>query len=193
MHSASTNREANDHRNGWETRGMENPCGENDFLFRSGTAEDAAGCVSLWVAACVARDGEAVDGVAERARLKFDNSECWIVAEDAAAGLVGFVLATKPGSGLASDPPDSPVMGLLAVTPGAQGRGLGGTRLTGATAALARHGHERSVLHVLADHRAAVHLYEKNGWRPRGELFPHSLLGRPSQTYVLDLDLPGVR
>ena len=186
-------RKRNDHRNGWETRGMGNPCGENDFVFRSGTAEDAAACVSLWVAACVARDGEAVDGVAERARLKFNNSECWIVAEDPDTGLVGFVLATKPGSGLAGDPPDSPVIGLLAVGPGAQGRGLGGALLTGATAALARQGHERSVLHVLADHHGAVHLYEKNGWRPLGEQFQHSLLGRPSQTYVLDLDLPGVR
>ena len=172
---------------------MENPCGENDFVFRSGTVEDAAACVSLWVAACVARDGEAVDGVAERARLKFDNSECWIVGEDADTGLVGFVLATKPGSGLASDPPDSPVIGLLAVAPGVQGRGVGGALLTGAAAALAQHGHQRSVLHVLADHHGAVHLYEKNRWRPRGEPYPHSLLGRPSQTYVLDLDLPSAR
>lgn len=172
---------------------MENPWGKDDFVFRSATAEDAAACVSLWVAACLARDGEAVEGVAERARLKFNNSECWIVADEADTGLVGFVLATKPGSGLESDPPDSPVIGLLAVAPGAQGRGLGGALLTEATAALARHGHQRSVLHVLADHHAAVHLYEKNGWRPLGEPFPHSLLGRPLQTYVLDLDVPGGR
>ena len=120
----------------------------------------------------------------------FGNSECWIVAEEAPAALVGFVLATKPGSGLASDPPDSPAIGMLAVPPGSQGRGLGGGLLTGATAALARNGHERSVLHVLADHYATVHLYEKSGWRPLGEPFQHSLLGRASQTYVLDLDLP---
>ncbi|TFD56689.1 GNAT family N-acetyltransferase [Cryobacterium sp. Hh38] len=53
--------------------------------------------------------------------------------------------------GLASDPPDSPVIGLLAVAPGVQGRGLGGALLTGATAALAGHGHERSLLQVIAD------------------------------------------
>lgn len=172
---------------------MEEPGGGKEVLFRNGTAEDAAACVSLWVAACAARDGAAVVGVAERARPKFDDSECWIVAEEAATGIVGFVLATKPGTGLAIDPPDAPVIGLLAVAPGAQGRGLGGVLLTAVTAELALHGHGQVVLHVLADHHAAVHLYERNGWRPRGESFQHSLLRRPSQTYVLDLDVLGAR
>ncbi|WP_369831281.1 MULTISPECIES: GNAT family N-acetyltransferase [Cryobacterium] len=62
---------------------------------------------------------------AERAQPKFDDSECWIVAEDTATGIVGFGLATKPGSGLVRDPPAAPVIGLLAVAPDAQGRGLG--------------------------------------------------------------------
>ena len=116
----------------------------NEVEFRDGTAEDAEECVSLWVGACATRDGAAVVGVAERARPKFDDSECWIVAEDAFLEIVGFRL-------------------------------------------------EQSVLHVLADHHTAVHLYEKMGWQPLGEPFPHSLLGRPTQAYVLDLHVPGSR
>jgi hypothetical protein len=59
-------------------------------------------------------------------------------------------------------------------------------------AELARHGHERSVLHVLAGNHSAVQLYASQGWQPLGEPFQHSLLKRPTQTYVLDFDLRGV-
>ena len=172
---------------------MKDPVGMNKVEFRDGTAEDAEECVSLWVRACATRDGAAVVGVAERARPKFDDSECWIVAEDAFLEIVGFGLATRPGAGLLGDPPAAPVVGLLAVAPSAQGRGLGGNLLTAVTAELALRGYEQSVLHVLADHRTAVHLYEKMGWQPLGEPFAHSLLGRLTQAYVLDLHVPGSR
>ncbi|TFB82534.1 GNAT family N-acetyltransferase [Cryobacterium luteum] len=124
---------------------------------------------------------------AERAQPKFDDSECWIVAEDTATGIVGFGLATKPGSGLVRDPPAAPVIGLLAVAPDAQGRGLGANLLMVLTTELALRGYDQSVQRVLADHRTAVHLYEKMGWRQLGEPFQHSLLRRPTQAYVLDL------
>lgn len=45
----------------------------------------------------------------------------------------------------------------------------------------------RAVLHVLVDNRAAVRLYQSQGWEPWGETFPHALLGHPLQTYTLDL------
>jgi hypothetical protein len=38
---------------------------------RTPSPSDAEACVSLWVAACAARDGTAFPGVAERARAKF--------------------------------------------------------------------------------------------------------------------------
>jgi ribosomal protein S18 acetylase RimI-like enzyme len=136
-------------------------------------AADTTECLSLWVDACLARDGAAVVGVAERARPKFDDLEYRIVAEDMSTTIVGFGLATKPGSGLAVDPPASPVIGLLAVAPNAQGRGLGANLLMALTTELALRGYDSSVLHVLADHQAAVHLYEKIGW---------TQLGNPSST-----------
>lgn len=172
---------------------MKDPGGENEVAFRGGTPVDAEECVSLWVRACIERDGAAVVGVAERAGPKFDDSACWIVAADKSTGIVGFGLATKPGTGLLGDPPAAPVVGLLAVAPGAQRRGLGADLLTALTAELALLGHDQSVLHVLADHHTAVHLYESMGWRPLGEPFQHSLLGRPTQAYVLDLNRLGAR
>ncbi|TFD73871.1 GNAT family N-acetyltransferase [Cryobacterium gelidum] len=172
---------------------MKNPSAGTKIKYRDGAAADIEECVALWVDACRARDGAAVVGVAERARPKFGSSECWIVAEDTSAGLVGFGLATRPGSGLVGDPPGAPVIGLLAVAPGAQGRGLGANLLVALTNELALRGHVQSVLHVLADHHTAVHLYEKMGWRPLGEPFLHSLLRRPSQAYVRDLHDLGAR
>ena len=156
-------------------------------MIRHGSAEDTEECVALWVRACAARDGVAEAGVAERARPKFGHVETWIVAEEPGAGIVGFVLAMKPQSGLPSDPPDAAVVGLLAIAPDAQGHGLGGTLLASAADALARSGHERAVLHVLADNLPAVRLYERQGWMSWGAPFPHALLKRPTQTYLLDL------
>jgi ribosomal protein S18 acetylase RimI-like enzyme len=166
---------------------MKNPRAMNKIEYRDGAEADTEECLSLWVAACLARDGAAVVGVAERARPKFDDSECWIVAEDTSRRIVGFGLATKPGSGLVGDPPSAPVVGLLAVAPDAQGRRLGANLLMALTTQLALRGYDTSVLHVLADHHTAVHLYEKMGWRQLGEPFQHSLLRRPTQAYVLDL------
>ena len=163
----------------------------NDVVFRYADAVDEAACVSLWVAACAIRDGRAIAGVAERARPKFGHARCWIVVENSAAEIIAFVLVTKPGSGLATDPPDAPVVGLLAVSPAAWGRGFGRRLLAAATADLAHQGYQQAVLHVLVDHHAAVHLYQSSGWRPHGEPFQHSLLRRPTQTYVLDVNQPG--
>ena len=156
-------------------------------MIRHGSAEDIEECVALWVRACAARDGVAVAGVAERARPKFGHAESWIVAEEPGTGIVGFLLATKPQSGLPTDPPDAAVVGLLAIAPDAQGLGLGGTLLARVAGDLARRGHERAVLHVLADNHPAVRLYERQGWMPWDAPFPHSLLKRPTQTYLLDL------
>lgn len=157
-------------------------------VFRSGTADDTDACVALWVRACAVRDGVAVAGVAERARPKFDRAESWIVAEETGAGIQGFVLATTPKSGLPTDQPDAAVVSLLAVAPDAQGRGLGRALLVSVADELQRRGHKRAVLHVLTDNHPAVDVYRHEGWRPLGEPFQHSLLKRPAQTYVLDLN-----
>ncbi|MEC5151443.1 GNAT family N-acetyltransferase [Cryobacterium sp. GrIS_2_6] len=156
--------------------------------FRTGSAADTAECVALWVRACAARDGVTVAEVAERAQPKFDHAESWIVAEEPGAGIRGFVLATTPKRGLPTDPPDAAVVSLLAVAPDAQGCGLGRALLVNVADELQRHGHKHAVLHVLTDNHPAVDLYRHEGWRPLGEPFQHSLLKRPTQTYVLDLD-----
>jgi GNAT superfamily N-acetyltransferase len=159
----------------------------SDVVLRAGTPADTARCLALWVDACAVRDGVAIAGVEERARPKFDRAERWIVAEEPDAGIVGFVLATTPGSGLPGDPPDAPVVGLIAVAPAVQARRLGGALMDAMAQGLARSGHQRAVLHVLIDNHPAVRLYAVNGWQPLGEPYQHSLLNRPTQTFVLDL------
>jgi GNAT superfamily N-acetyltransferase len=169
------------------------PSEDGQFVFRDGTANGVEACLALWVAACAARDGEAIRGVDERVRPKFEHPACWILADQPATGTLGFVLATKPGNGLPTDPADAPVVALLAVAPAAQGSGLGGVLLSAVAVELARRDHRHSVLHVLAENHTAVRLDERKGWRPLGEPFQHSLLRRPTHTYVLDFDLLGVR
>ena len=156
-------------------------------VLRTGTPTDTATCLALWIEACATRDGVAIAGVADRARPKFNNAETWIVADSTDDGILGFVLATTPGRGLPGDPPDAPVVGLIAVAPRAQGRGLGSDLMTAVADDLARAGHKRAVLHVLTDNHSAVRLYAGAGWRPLGTLFEHTLLKRPTQTYVLEL------
>lgn len=146
---------------------------------RCAVPADLEACLTVWVAACAARDGQAFDGVAERARPKFGAGVVWLVAD----GVDGFVLATPPGSGLPADPPDAPVLGLLATRPGAQARGLGRALLREATARLALLGYQRAVLHALLDNVAAVGLYESEGWVAAGDPFEHSLLKRPTQRF----------
>jgi hypothetical protein len=68
---------------------MRDATGPDEFVFRNGTAADAAECVSLWVEACASPDGVAVAGVAERARPEFDRAQCWIMVEDPAIGILG--------------------------------------------------------------------------------------------------------
>ena len=165
-------------------------------VLREGTDSDLDACVSLWVDACARRDGVRVPGVAERARPKFSRREAWVVAERAEriepAGpverrITGFVLATEPGSGQASDPSGAVVVGLLAVDPSEQGRGVGSLLLSAVTTSLTEQGHGQAVLHVLTSNLAAVHLYVSQGWRPVGDTFEHTLLKKPFQTYVIDL------
>jgi ribosomal protein S18 acetylase RimI-like enzyme len=161
--------------------------GADAIAIRQGTRADTPDCVALWTAACAARDGRAVPGVADRARSKFERIESWIVAEKHGRGIVGFALATVPGSGISTDPPGAPVIGLLAVSSESQGAGLGGALLDAVSADLARRGYDKAVLHVLADNQSAVRLYSRNGWKAHGEPFAHALLKRDTQTYTLDL------
>jgi ribosomal protein S18 acetylase RimI-like enzyme len=154
---------------------------------REARSDEVEACVELWVSACAARDGQAYPGVAERARLKFDEATAWIVAERGPDSIVGFALATRPGTGVATDPPFAVVLGLLAVDPRAQGSGLGRELLSAITDSVAALGHAQIVLHVLTENTSAVRLYEAAGWRTQGTTFEHSLLKRPFQTYVRDL------
>lgn len=153
---------------------------------RPGVPGDIDACVALWVDACAVRDGRAFDGVAERARPKFDRRVVWLVA-GGARRVNGFALATAPGTGLPTDPSDAAVLGLLAVDPNLQTRGLGRALLHATSRQLRRARYEQAVLHALPDNRAALALYESEGWVAVGDPSDHSLLRRPMQTFTLDL------
>ncbi|MFZ7086585.1 GNAT family N-acetyltransferase [Curtobacterium sp. RRHDQ10] len=153
---------------------------------RDGVAADVDRCLSIWVAACADRDGKALEGVAERARPKFDRSVSWLLATDG-DHVLGFVLATRPGSGMQTDPEGAAVVGLLAVDPGQQTVGLGRALLRAVTERLAALQYSRAVLHALVDNVPAVHLYESEGWRADGEEHDHALLHRPVRTFARTL------
>jgi ribosomal protein S18 acetylase RimI-like enzyme len=153
---------------------------------RDAVDSDLEACIALWVEASAARDGAAVPGIAERARAKFEHTLAWLVAGEAAR-VDGFALTTTPGSGIETDPPGAAVLGMLGVSPRAQGAGLGRRLLAAAEARLSALGFEQAVLHVLVDNTAAVALYESAGWRPLGERYDHTLLHRPVQSYLREL------
>ncbi|MCL2794254.1 MAG: GNAT family N-acetyltransferase [Microbacteriaceae bacterium] len=158
----------------------------DSLLIREALPSEVDRCVEVWVRACADRDGESTAGVADRAAAKFAHRVSWLVA--ARDGRIdGFALATEAGSGAEGDPADAAVLSLLAVSPDAQGGGLGRQLLRAAQADLVRLGYHRVVLHVLADNAAAVRLYESEGWQRHGEPFDHTLLHRPSQSYVLEI------
>jgi ribosomal protein S18 acetylase RimI-like enzyme len=153
---------------------------------RAGVRSDTEVCVAIWVEACAARDGRAYDGVADRARAKFDKSITWLVAAHGEE-TEGFVLATFPGTGMPTDPPDAAVVGLLAVSPSQQTRGLGRALLDAATHHLAQLGYAQAVLHALVDNAPAVQLYESQGWVAMGVEYEHPLLKRPMRTFARSL------
>ena len=181
-------------------------------VVRLATRGAAEACVDLWAAAVAARDGaEESEAVRARARGKFAAERvALVVAEDragdvggdgagvgagSAAGvgagvgarggaLVGFALVTAPGTGSPGDPVDAAYLSLLAVAPGAQGRGLGRSLLQAAVAEAARAGHDRCLLHALDDNEPALRLYRSAGFRPVGPAFPHALNGRATRAWV---------
>ncbi|GAB4096552.1 GNAT family N-acetyltransferase [Brachybacterium squillarum] len=161
------------------------------ITLRAGTPPDIEQCVSLWVEACAARDGRLIGGIADRARPKFDRSIGWIVALRGEQ-VEGFVLSTAPGSGMPIDPPDAAVVGLLAVNPKRQARGLGRTLLQAIARQLAEAGYGQAVLHALLDNQPALKLYRNEGWIAVGDEYEHSLLKRPLQTFSRSLLADGL-
>ncbi len=83
-----------------------------------------------------------------------------------------------------TDPEDAAVVGLLAVAPGQQARGLGRVLLRAVTDCLFDLGYKQAVLHALVDNAPAVRLYESQGWVAVGEEYEHSLLKRPLRTFA---------
>lgn len=160
----------------------------NGVPIRAGGPADVEPCLDLWTAACAARDGQAFPGVAARARPKFDSGIAFFVAGERER-VDGFVLATRPGTGMATDPEDAAVVGLLAVDPALHGEGRGRALLRAVVDRLSELGHEQAVLHALLDNIGAIQLYESEGWVAQGSVYEHSLLKRPLRTFARPLPL----
>lgn len=145
-------------------------------------------CTDVWAAAVADRDGvPESDAVRARARSKFAAERVAVpVAVDGDGLVLGFSLVTAPGTGAADDPDDAAYLSLLAVAPGAQGRGLGRTLLRAAVERAADAGYRRCLLHALDDNEAALRLYRSAGFRPVGEPFPHALSGRPTRAWIAE-------
>jgi ribosomal protein S18 acetylase RimI-like enzyme len=157
------------------------------FAVRPARTEELDACISIWVQACEDRDGRKVEGIAETARARFDAGVTWLVARSP-TGLAGFVLCTRPGSDVPTDPPEASVVGMLAVAPDHQGLGVAKELMRHALTDLARQGQSQAVLHVFADNTGAVHLYESTGWQRTGDEIMIDPLGkRPSWTYSYSL------
>jgi ribosomal protein S18 acetylase RimI-like enzyme len=101
--------------------------------------------------------------------------------------VAAFGHLAPPGSGYADDPPDAAYLGLLAVDPDDQGKGLGAEVLATLIDDVRTAGLSQAVLHVRVDNTRAVRMYEQSGWVARSEPFPHQSDGRLFQTFVLDL------
>jgi ribosomal protein S18 acetylase RimI-like enzyme len=96
-----------------------------------GRPADVDACVALWVAAVGARDEHpAPIGTIERCGAKFSRAAVSFVIARSRDGIVGFGLVTAP----VDDPGDAAYLALLAVSPRAQGRGLGSRLLDVLTA-----------------------------------------------------------
>jgi len=167
----------------------------SSWVVRAATADEVAACTALWVTAVATRDGVAEsDAVRARAAAKFAVPRVAVVVAVPVEGpgpgpsegdaLLGFALVTAPGTGSADDPADAAYLSLLAVSPSAQGRGLGRALLDAAVGAAGRSGHERCLLHALDDNEAALRLYRSAGFRPVGPAFPHPLSGRATRSWV---------
>jgi ribosomal protein S18 acetylase RimI-like enzyme len=79
------------------------------------------------------------------------------------------------------------VSSAVSIREAVQGAGIGRRLLRAVASGLAGRGYDQLVLHVLADNRAAVRLYESEGWTQYGEPFEHILLHRMMQSYTLAL------
>jgi ribosomal protein S18 acetylase RimI-like enzyme len=149
--------------------------------------EDLDACVDLWWRAVLHRDGSAPRDTRDRCRGKLTGPRIsWrVIMCDQRVAAFGHL--APPGSGYADDPPGAAYLGLVAVDPHDQSRGLGAEVLATLIDDARAAGLSQAVLHVLVDNMRAVRLYEQSGWVARGEPIPHQSNGRPFQTFVLDL------
>jgi ribosomal protein S18 acetylase RimI-like enzyme len=70
----------------------------------------------------------------------------------------------RPWERYANRSPGAAVVGLLAVNPSRQARGLGRTLLQAIAIQLAEAGYRRAVLHALIDNQPGLRLYQSEGW-----------------------------
>jgi ribosomal protein S18 acetylase RimI-like enzyme len=118
-----------------------------------------------------------IQGVLDRSPRAF------LLIARSAAGTAGFA-AMEPLAGRGGVVAQVSYIG---VRPQLWGRGVGERLLREVSWHLAAAGYASVELSVYVDNRRAAALYERLGWRPRGEPTAHPRTGRPEQRYELRL------
>ena len=151
---------------------------------------DALG--ALTVAAYKSLLGEDLDRgyVAELADVSGRDrvAEVLVAVDDHGALLGGITFIPRPGPLAELDGPDQAGLRMLAVAPGAQGRGAGAALVAAGVERAVAAGKRRLVLHTTAPMATARRLYERAGFRrdPRRDRWLDD--GLHLLAYALDLD-----
>jgi ribosomal protein S18 acetylase RimI-like enzyme len=150
-----------------------------------------AAAAQVWAEATAARDGLAevpgpeVSGPVIQRALGRSSRALLLIARSADGTVVGFAAAGPLGGDQVTAE-----LNYLGVRPGYWGQGIGEALLSALAARLKAADFARAELSVYTQNGRAAALYERLGWRPRGQPVPHRRTGRPEQRYELRLKRP---
>jgi ribosomal protein S18 acetylase RimI-like enzyme len=151
---------------------------------RDALVDEAA---QIWAEATATRDG--VDEVPALdisrpviKRVLSGSDRAFLLVARAGDGTAAGFAAIGPAAG-----DDVAEVEYLGVRPGQWGRGIGEALLAEARRRLRSAGYARAELSVYSGNQRAVELYERLGWRRRGQPTPHPRTGKAEQRYELTL------